>query len=70
MMDEMGNLGFWGMGVGLVLMVLFWSSVIVVVVVLIKWLINQSTQIKRASAKIPLQILDKRYARGEMNRDE
>jgi putative membrane protein len=51
-------------------MILFWIAVIVGVVVLVKWLLDQSSSGKGSRDKSPLEILRERYARGEINREE
>ena len=66
MFNGMG--GGWGMGFGGPLMILFWIAVIAGVVVLVKFVLDQSS--RSARDKAPLQILQERYARGEINREE
>ena len=66
MFNGMG--GGWGMGFGGPLMILFWIAVIAGVVVLVKLVLDQSS--RSARDKSPLQILQERYARGEINREE
>jgi len=66
MFNGMG--GGWGMGFGGPLMILFWIAVIAGVVVLVKFVLDQSS--RSARDKSPLQILQERYARGEINREE
>lgn len=75
MMYGYGEYGPWGWGFGLLpmlMMVVFWAAVIVGIVVLIRWVWGQTT---RAPSSLPgaesaLDILKKRYARGEINREE
>jgi putative membrane protein len=55
----------WGMGFGGFFMILFWAVIIIGAVVLIRWLVDQSKDGKTA-----LQILQERYARGELQREE
>ncbi len=55
------------MGPGLLLMVLFWVFVIVGVVYLVRWLMGQGIAGRPESS---LDILKKRYARGEINKQE
>ena len=67
MMDMMNNGHGWMMGGGMwVLFVLFWILVIAGVVLIVRWLIGGGE--KRPAAESPLDILKKRYARGEIDR--
>lgn len=58
--------GAWGIGMMLI-MVLFWGTVIVGLVVGIRWLLRQGREQRSDSA---LEILRQRYTRGELNKDE
>ena len=49
---------------------MFWILVIVGVVVLVKWLVDQSSAGNGSRNKSVLEILRERYARGEINREE
>lgn len=55
------------MGLGPLLMVLFWVFVIAGVVYLIRWLMSQGLTSRPESS---LDILKKRYARGEISKQE
>lgn len=68
MFNGMG--GGWGMGNGSPFMILFWIVGIVGVVVLVKWLVDQSSAGGRTRGKSALEILRERYARGEIDREE
>lgn len=67
----MGNFGFNSLGwfgFGWVIMILGWLLIIVGLVVSVKWLINQGrNDNKEQSAQ---EILQKRYARGEIEKKE
>lgn len=69
-----GMMGYgYGMGwFGPILTIAFWIAVIVGVVFLIRWLVvSTRTASHRAPAEdSALEILKKRYARGEINRQE
>jgi putative membrane protein len=65
----------WGYGMGwfgLIIMGIFWIAVIVGIIFLIRW-ISVSTRVKDhrpTSEDSPLEILKRRYARGEINKEE
>ncbi len=48
-------------------MILFWGLIVLGIVALVKWLSAGSSP---GSSKRPLEILQERYARGEISRDE
>ena len=61
-----GGVGWgWGMGFGGIVMILFWALIIVGAVLLVRWIAAQSK-----NGKTALQILQERYARGELKQDE
>ena len=68
MMGDVG--GWWGMGFGGISMILFWGLVILAIAALAKWLMRQPPDGGSARDKMPLQILQERYARGEVDREE
>lgn len=55
------------MGLGLLFMVLFWAFVIAGVIYLVRWLMGQGLASRPESS---LDILKKRYARGEISKQE
>ncbi len=68
MMAHMGEYGWMPMmGFGMLFMVLFWVVLIVGVVFLVRWFLGLSGFTRGESA---LEILKKRYARGEINKEE
>ncbi len=68
MMEPMTDCGWMPMmGFGLLFMALFWAVLIVGGVLLAKWLMGQSGASREESA---LEILKKRYARGEITKQE
>jgi len=69
MMDGWGTPG-WGPGFGIVFMLLFWGLVIVGIVAIVKWLARPSAGAGTSPQKSARQILDERYARGEIEREE
>lgn len=58
--------GAWGLGM-MFMMVLFWTLLIVGIVLLVRWLLGQGRENRTDSA---LEILRQRYARGEINKEE
>jgi putative membrane protein len=69
--------GMMGWGYGMewfwtIIMVVFWIAVIVGIIFLIKWLVISTGTGRRAarSEDSPLEILKKRYARGEIDKEE
>lgn len=70
MMGDMDGLGWWGPGFGWIFMLLFWLLIILGAAALIKWLVSQSRGIEQPREKTPLEILQARYARGEIDREE
>ena len=67
----------WGMGggfgwgpFGFLFMAIFWVLIIVGAVFLIKWLVDQSRAQPSGGGETALEILKKRYARGEINKEE
>jgi putative membrane protein len=70
MMYNWGSYSGWGMGFGMVFMLLFWVLVILGIAALIRWLMTQSSPSRGSRDKSPLEIVKERYARGEINREE
>lgn len=62
--------GFLGYGPGwfisALMMLLFWVAVVILVI----WLVRQFSERKPASGGRALEILDERYARGEIDRED
>lgn len=58
----------WGMGFGGIFMILFWGLIVLGIVALGKWLFSGSGS--GGSSKRSLEILQERYARGEISREE
>lgn len=56
-------------GIGGIGMMLFWVAIVAVVVVVVTHL-TDSTRNRDTKSKTPRQILEERYAAGEMARDE
>ena len=60
-----GNQGFMG-----VFMWIFWIAVIVGIIFLVKWIVMQSRSGEQKREENTLEILKKRYARGEIDKEE
>lgn len=61
----------WGWGIfGAIHMVLLWGVLIAGIVVLVRWLMAGSTGSARVGANRALEIIEERYARGEINKEE
>ncbi len=67
-----GGYGGFGMGiVGVLFMLLFWGLIIVGLVLLVRWLWDQGRPgTGTGTAEAPLDILKRRYARGEIGKEE
>ncbi len=61
-----GNQGFMGGG----FMWIFWIAVIVGIIFLVKWIVEQGRQSAPSTDSNPLDILKRRYARGEIDKEE
>jgi len=72
----MGGSGSWGFpgfgffGFGWLFMIAFWALVIVGVVLVIKALIPKESEKHEKPAETALDILKKRYAQGEISKEE
>jgi len=68
-MGEFGAPGGWGFGG--IFMLLFWGLLVLGVVAILKWLFGGSGERRDPPpAKTALQILEERYARGEIDRED
>lgn len=63
----------WGIGM-MIMMFFFWAAVIVAIIFFIRWLLTSGYPGRRATSEYEsdstLDILNKRYARGEMSKQE
>ena len=70
MWGDAGHGWGWGMGFGMIGMVLFWALVIFGIVVLVRRLGGSSASSGPPLSKTALDILNERYARGEIDKQE
>lgn len=70
MMSDMGSFGGWGPGFGWVFMILFWALIILGIIAIVKWLAGTTGGTGLPPPKSARQILDERYARGEIDQEE
>jgi len=73
MMDGQWTYGWgsgWGHGFGFIFMILFWGLIIFAIVAIVKWLTGTSANAGTPQAKTARQILEERYARGEIEQEE
>ena len=63
------HMGGWGWGWGILWVALFWALVIAGLVLLVRYL-ARSNQPVGPRGEQPLEILKRRYARGEISREE
>ena len=73
MMNGTGNMADgigWGMGFGGLFMILFWSIVILGVLVAAKWIFGSNASSRGTKSTNALDILQERYARGEIDEQE
>jgi putative membrane protein len=67
--DYGSGIGFW-FGFGWLLMIVFWVLVILGVVYLVKLIAGTGTKKEATKDEMPLEILKKRYAKGEITKEQ
>jgi putative membrane protein len=65
-----GGWGHWAGWIGAIFMIVFWALVIVGIVFLVRFLVRQSRGPGRDQEDSALEILKRRYARGEIDKEE
>lgn len=66
-------MGNWGLGYGLfgwLIMVFFWILIVIGAVYFVRWLTGQGGPKVSGTEETPLEILKKRYVRGEIDREQ
>jgi len=61
--------GFFGI-IGMIMMFIFWALVIVALIFFIRWIYHAGSWATVHRSETPLEILKKRYARGEIDKKE
>lgn len=70
-MYEPGMWHPWGMGVGMIVMVLLWIFAVIGIVYSIRWVLGYTaTRQGERAPESALDILKKRYARGEIGKED
>lgn len=69
---HMGDWGWGGMAFGPLMMIVFLSMAVVLIVVLVRWLGGSDPAVHphNPPGKTPMQILEERFAKGEIDTDE
>lgn len=62
--------GWGGMLLGGLLMVVFWGVIIGVIVLIVRWLVALGGPSGHPHRQSPLEVLQERYARGEIDKEE
>lgn len=68
-----GGMGSWGMGYGIFgffMMLFFWVLIVAGIVVAIRWIFNTGIMKSSSGREAPLEILKRRYAKGEIDHQE
>jgi putative membrane protein len=68
-----GMMGSWGMGYGIFgsfVMILIWFLIVAAIVLVIRWLFHPAGLRSPMLHETPLESLKKRYAEGDINREE
>ncbi len=65
-MGGYGMMGYGGSIIGWAFMILFWAALVLAII----WLYKQVRGEEKAVAETPLDVLKKRYAKGEITKDE
>ena len=72
-MSDGGHMGDWGWGIaGMIMMAIFWIGALLVIVYVLRGLVhpNDANRSSRDPDSRAVSILQERYARGEIDREE
>ncbi len=64
------GVGFFGMFFGWVFMLAFWVLIIWGIIMLIQWVVRQGSQASEKKDSGAMAILEERYAKGEISKEE
>lgn len=67
--DYSWGIGFW-MGLGWLFIILFWVLVILGIIYLVKLVVGVGAGKKGTDTETPLEILKRRYAKGEVTKEQ
>jgi putative membrane protein len=62
--------GWWGMGLWMLVVLVFWAGVIALVTWVIVKVVRSGKEQPSSSSQTPLDIVKTRYAKGEINKEE
>ena len=61
------DFGWWGMGLGMLIMIIFWVGLIALITWIVVKLVRSG---QKPSAETPLEVAKTRYAKGEITKKE
>jgi putative membrane protein len=61
------DFGWWGMGLGMLIMIIFWAGLIALITWIVVKLVRSGQQ---PSSQTPLEVAKTRYAKGEITKKE
>ncbi len=68
--EGMWHGGWGGMILGPLMMIIFVAVIVVLVVLAVRWLGGPGARAQQPTGRAPLEILEERFARGEIEREE
>jgi putative membrane protein len=61
------DFGWWGMGLGMLIMIIFWAGLIALITWIVVKLVRSG---QKPSSQTPLEVAKTRYAKGEITKKE